>query len=777
LALEYNNTNNEDMRRYCKAMVAEANAFVGGFAINHPNDAPVLSITPSCDLAPSDEYHTALILSLPADLNATSIKWIEADGGEITFISEDRKTIHTNGKGSYTVTAYNGSCSYGLSFDYKAIPVDEVMICPPPCNPIPFVVSVDTTGCTVRSDTILHDATYVVEVLHGQQWVVVAGASMPFTPSSNGSYRVTMSNGNCTPSVSNTVEVTCSTPCTPINVGLDTAGCALVILDTMIQGATYAVEFLHQNQWITISNAALPYSADYNGSYRVTQSFGYCVPSVSNMIAVSCADPCPPVNIMIDTAACTIIAPDSLLQGTSSYTVEYLYNNQWMTLADAGMPFTPQNNGTYRVTRINGDCEPMVSAPVEVVCAKSCVEESVDLIYVESEQKFLHFYKHETEGETITSEWISPTSYQSVSNFLTWINEDIIIRDITIDATYHIYVFGSDPTNLTRTRIIKYNYNTLQVIWSQWVENFTYISYIPWTDDEAVLSICGGSTTVRKYRIDSGTFVSATPHQWKGTLKVYTGLFENVSWVSKTEYTYVPLGGSDITYVSPTTAWKAPLPAIIRVRNVVKTFSNRIVVGGEFSGTFTINGTTYTSGGWTSLVFITYSQTGQLISVIVRKATQHQVLKTFATDGYYKYAYTAYTTTDTSISDSILSNIELLPGYPGLCVEVGGFEINDGGASTPATQPTIAGQKLINATVYPNPFNEEIRLIVDAVMSEQITVQTYDNVGHLIKSTRLDANKGRNEFFVNDFAQLPASMYTIRIITSEGDEIYKVIKL
>jgi hypothetical protein len=141
------------------------------------------------------------------------------------------------------------------------------------------------------------------------------------------------------------------------------------------------------------------------------------------------------------------------------------------TIPNAITPYIPISNGAYRLLITKPGCIAYRSYILNVNCViEPCIEDPIDIAYSEIQNKFLYFYKTDGSGQLVKSEWISPVTYTMVDSFITWSCENITIKDIIVDEQLHVFVIGHDVNDNTRTRIIKYNWSTKQIIWSQWRE-------------------------------------------------------------------------------------------------------------------------------------------------------------------------------------------------------------------------------------------------------------------------------------------------------------------
>lgn len=74
--------------------------------------------------------------------------------------------------------------------------------------------------------------------------------------------------------------------------------------------------------------------------------------------------------------------------------------------------------------------------------------------------------------------------------------------------------------------------------------------------------------------------------------------------------------------------------------------------------------------------------------------------------------------------------------------------------------------------VYPNPASQRAYLLFDGAIERDADIVIYNNLGSVVRSTRIDRGEDRMELPVNG---LPAGIYMIRAVS--GNEILGVRKL
>ncbi|MBK9736239.1 MAG: T9SS type A sorting domain-containing protein [Saprospiraceae bacterium] len=553
------------------------------------------------------------------------------------------------------------------------------------------------------------------------------------------------------------------------------------------QGNILASRSVQNNRDETIFGMATKASSEvaYHGRYQEIISYNidpelneidscifvHIIPLTEDTCLLSTPD------ILLDTILCSLNWPSPEIGVTTQLQKEF--NGAWINVPDANSPYEVIKNGSYRLSVAKEGCLTAVSDVTIVDCVEelpvTCHDEPIDITYVSLEQQFLYFYKTESSGLNVKSDWLSPVTYQSVLEFIEWTCEDIIIKDIRIDEQYNVYVSGLDGLTQTKTRIVKYNWSTKQVIWSQWIEHVTFESAMLSTQQNlyivAVKNTQSSQWQILGYNKFTGVLVSSQFVEGRcsftklnpdcGGLRVHK---DNI-------YTFINYDPVQLNYVAPTIKWTAPLPPSITIREVDILHNEGIVVGGDFSGTIVIDGVTYTSGTHRAIIVITYSATGQLVTVKVIKSNKHRVLKTFTTDGYYNLSYIGYYTENTNISETILLDLTAMSNHPDVCADQGGLTITGNALGNRNREKTT------EPAFYPNPFSKGINLSLDASIAEAISIKAYNNVGLLIYEDILDVQQGNNVAYLEAFEKIPAGVYIIKLQSPTMEYVTRVIRI
>jgi len=78
---------------------------------------------------------------------------------------------------------------------------------------------------------------------------------------------------------------------------------------------------------------------------------------------------------------------------------------------------------------------------------------------------------------------------------------------------------------------------------------------------------------------------------------------------------------------------------------------------------------------------------------------------------------------------------------------------------------------------YPNPFSKGINLELSSEISEKVTIQAYNNVGHLLFEKQIDVIKGTNLRYIEDFEQVPNGVITVKLKSPTQEHTTRVIRI
>lgn len=484
----------------------------------------------------------------------------------------------------------------------------------------------------------------------------------------------------------------------------------------------------------------------------------------------------PPI-LVLDNNNCSL-SWSNPLQDSTEVNLQKLVGTSWINIGGNSSPFITQSNGTYRLVFSKIGCEDVISEFIDVTCVteEPCIEDPIDITYSETENKFLYFYKTNGSGQLVKSEWISPVTYMMVDSFITWSCENITIKDIIVDENLNVYVIGCDPTVTNKTRIIKYNWTTKQIIWSQWREKFVYYSTVPYaTNGGTSLNIAGYDTYLQRWYIygyNRSNGSSTTSQQVNYNFS--KGTYEGMRYYKENVFTYYSFGstGTTISFKGTKGTWQQTLSPLVTVREVTILHNEHTVVGGDFTGTFTLDGVVYEAYPYRSVIFIEYDVLGNVLNVKIYKGSKHFVLKSFTTDGYYKFAYTGYTTENLNIGENVLLDLELLANHPDACAHVDG-----GSLSIAQLRNAIEVHPESVVKFYPNPFTKGINLDIESPQKDVVSIVVINSIGSVMFTTKVDVEAGQNVKYLNEFEQLPSGVYTVKLKSDLMDHTTRVIRI
>ncbi len=456
-------------------------------------------------------------------------------------------------------------------------------------------------------------------------------------------------------------------------------------------------------------------------------------------------------------------------------------NNTWTNLATISESYQPAVNGTYRVLASKDGCNDVYSDEIVIDCATDiCDEVSIDITYSEHTGKFCSFYNRFVTDTKMYSSWIEPSTQITIDSFLSITLSEIDVHSVRFGGTRYIYIVGADKMDLHRTKTIKFDYITRQVIWETWQENFQIVDVMEYATSDTLFNLGysypGQLWWLKGYNVLTGQEVYSQPWTWKTGV---TKLFSECSGIkvkTKNLYAYVPNTAPEIVYVSPISKWSKPLPPVMTVRDIVITKSKQIVVGGDFNGTIVINDSTYVADTLRTGFFITYDSTGQIIKVNMVKKTKHFVLHKMTTDGYGMIGYIGYTLTSGGGSSQNFTIIEAIIGDEGVCVEVGGFSLatgNGNGSGIGFRALPVVEQP----HYFPNPFTNSINVSFISSTDTEANLYVFDSYGQIIFTENVSVQTGRNNIAISQFERVPPGVYIVKCKVANQEFTNRVIKL
>lgn len=78
--------------------------------------------------------------------------------------------------------------------------------------------------------------------------------------------------------------------------------------------------------------------------------------------------------------------------------------------------------------------------------------------------------------------------------------------------------------------------------------------------------------------------------------------------------------------------------------------------------------------------------------------------------------------------------------------------------------------------VYPNPFTDQLNVVVESSKSSNFTIELIDELGKTIKSKHCSTEKGHSNILVDGLEMLPSGFYFCKIISDEAIFIQRVFK-
>jgi hypothetical protein len=81
-----------------------------------------------------------------------------------------------------------------------------------------------------------------------------------------------------------------------------------------------------------------------------------------------------------------------------------------------------------------------------------------------------------------------------------------------------------------------------------------------------------------------------------------------------------------------------------------------------------------------------------------------------------------------------------------------------------------------DGSIFPNPFNDELSISIDAETDQQVTIQIADISGRIINETASSLTKGSNFILLNQLQDLATGVYIVKVNTGHLLYMTKAVK-
>jgi hypothetical protein len=522
----------------------------------------------------------------------------------------------------------------------------------------------------------------------------------------------------------------------------------------------------------------------YHGRYK---EIVYYAPDPADNVIDSCIF----VNIisLVDTS-CTLLPPMLSLDETACkltlsspepdviYTLHEEVDGVWEEVNGAAFPYQPEANGRYRASAKKEGCTTAFSDIIEVNCLKIpllCDITLLDLTY-DTLKGIFTVYWGETAGgvDSIFGNNIDKTLITStITTFVKYQISYTWVKYIRYDSQGTVYIFGTDGT----TKSFVTTVTTSGVTTTTWYQD-VILHDIIWRPVLYQYSLLMYDKILNQYthqiRRLTGQLIST---ENLGDFQSGKFTFELLQYHKAGYYTNVEYSSAQTSirwYMGPT-IYLTNLPPAVRIKRIQKWSQDRWMVSTEYTGTIIINGTTYTSLGYNTVMFIWYDGQGNVIKVTEIKHSRDEFISHVSTDGIKKVAYTG------TYRDTIYNNT-----YPNgymieECAFMDGFDV-EFNTPAPIVVPTLSKTDRVPKSsqefrFYPNPFSKGINLDITSDIAEEVNIETYNMVGALMFTTKLDLQQGQNVRYMDAFERIPAGVYMVKIKSPTREHMTRVIRI
>lgn len=545
-------------------------------------------------------------------------------------------------------------------------------------------------------------------------------SSITVTPTSSTNYTIT---GKNTSGCANTKTLSVTVNVVPIVVVTNTAICNGGMANLIASGAT---AYNWNTGAATSSISVMPTS---NTVYTVTGTTSGC----SNTKTVSVTVNTTPNVIITNTTICSGSSVNLIASGASSYT--------WSTGAVASSIFvSPTNSTNYTVTGSNGNClntktvsVTVNTSPIVAVTNTAICNGGMASLLASGASS----YNWNT-GATTSSISVMPTSNTvytvtgTSSGCTNTKTVSVTVNALPLTSVNSTTICAGSTATLTASGASTYSWNTGATVANLTASPTTNTTY----------TVTGISAAGCVKTATANIVVGSAPAITVNSTSICTGSSATLTASGVTTYTWNTGANTSGITVNPTstTVYTVSGNLVGCASSAVKTTTVTVnalptVTLSIITGPLCINSSTQAlssspAGG-------VYSGTGVSGSVFNPTASGA---------GTFTYAYSYTNTAGCSATTSHTVSVGLCTG--------------------------IAESNIVSIiSIYPNPVNELLYVTIESSLINNSTIELYDMIGNLVLT-----EKPSIETTELSLAHLSKGMYTIRILSSNGQRFIKLIK-
>lgn len=214
------------------------------------------------------------------------------------------------------------------------------------------------------------------------------------------------------------------------------------------------------------------------------------------------------------------------------------------------------------------------------------------------------------------------------------------------------------------------------------------------------------------------------------------------------------------------------LPLGLTVKSIETDINDNVLVSGEFNGEILVNGNTYSSNNFTSLIFIKFNAQGNITNVSLDNSRQNLYLDgtSLQANGdiiyWGKYSYTY---------DGIMDSCMFFDKITMANSTVG----NSATGNSVIRSKTMIENSRIEIDASPNPFNNEIEIKIKSEVNDVGKIILFNNLGQILSSKNLILDQGYNIISLREVKDFPNGIYYLEYLskTNGKSKMIKIVKV
>lgn len=197
--------------------------------------------------------------------------------------------------------------------------------------------------------------------------------------------------------------------------------------------------------------------------------------------------------------------------------------------------------------------------------------------------------------------------------------------------------------------------------------------------------------------------------------------------------------------------------------------SNNLLVGLTYTNALSIQGQSRASNGSSDVLLVRFNGIGQVSGMLSYGTSDGEnISKMFFADSilYFGGEFNGDTTAR-KIGTHTFLTLSSTSSTPYISFISESSFTQDGGKGLLKSRGKAQTPISESISIYPNPFTNDLTLIVETGLSDQLTFKIFDGLGHLISESKHQTALGSNEYSLST-SQFPTGVYLIQVLSESG---------